>query len=302
MNAAPLPQNGSPPGGAQRRFRRILLALDAGSDDPAGLDALALLAARLQAEVFGLTVEDEAEFDLADHPGVRFVSRMSATVVRMERVTVERSRRGRAENSRRALKTVMAAHRVKASFEIRRGMVADEVIARAQDADLIVLGWGSGGFAIARPGRPGSVACAVAERSQRPVLLLRPGSPADGPMLVAYDGTPAGVRAVDAAAEIARPHRDQDEVQRGGAVTVALLTNSLGDAEAWRADIAARLASQGVGARFLHLPGALADDLIAAARQTGAALLVFGVDGANCCGSEVRAVLDRAGCSVLLVR
>lgn len=288
----------TPKGGVPGRFRRILLALDAAADDPAGLDALASLAARLQAEVHGLTVEDEEELDLADHPGVRFVSRVSTTVFRMERGVVERSQRYRAEVSRRTLAGVMAAHRVKASFEVRRGPVADEVIAKAEDADLIVLGWGSGGFAVRAPGRPGRIACAVAERSQRPVLLLHPGSPAGGPMLVAYDGTPAGEKALEAAVEIARPR----DGHAGSPVTIALLTARLSDAEAWRADVAARLAAEGMASRFMHFPAATASELIAAARQSGAALLVLGVEGPNCCGGEVRAVLDRAGCSVLLVR
>ncbi len=288
----------TPKDGVPGQFRRILLALDATADDPAGLDALASLAARLQAEVHGLTVEDAEELDLADHPGVRFVSRVSTTVVRMERGVVERSQRHRAETSRRTLAGVMAAHRVKASFEVRRGPVADEVIAQAEDADLIVLGWGSGGFAVRVPGRPGRIACAVAERSQRPVLLLHPGSPAGGPMLLAYDGTPAGEKALDAAIEIARSR----DGHAGSPVAVALLTARLSDAEAWRTDVAARLATHGITSRFLHFPGAAAADLIAAARQSGAALMVFGVEGPSCCGGEVRAVLDRAGCSVLLVR
>ena len=288
-----LPSVGETPG----RFRRILLALDAAADAP-GLVDLAKLAARLQAEVRGLAVEDDEELDLADHPGVRFVSRVSATVVRMERSAVERSRRSRTETSRRTVEGVMAAYRVKASFEIRRGPVADEVIAQAEDADLIVLGWGSDGFAMRLPGRPGRIACAVAERSQRPVLLLRPGSSASGPMLVAYDGTSAAERALDAAVEIARPR----DGATGSPIAVALLTDRLSEAEAWRVAIDARWATLGIGCRFMHLPGAAAGDLIAAARQAAAALMVFGVEGPLCCGGAVRDVLDRAGCSVLLVR
>ncbi len=291
-------ETSTPKDGAPRRFRRILLALDAAADDPAGLDALAGLAARLQAEVHGLTVEDTAELDLADHPGVRFVSRVSTTLVRMERGVVERSQRHRAETGRRTLAGVMAAHRVKASFEVRHGPVADEVIAQAEAADLIVLGWGSGGFAVRAPGRPGHIACAVAERSQRPVLLLRPGSPAGGSMLVAYDGTPAGEKALEAAVEIARPR----DGHAGSPVTVALLTARLSDADAWRTDVAARLSAHAITSRFMHFPSATAADLIAAARQSGAALMVLGVEGPSCCGGEVRTVLDRAGCSVLLVR
>ena len=288
----------APDDGARRRFHRILLALDAVADDPAGLEALAVLAARLEAEVRSLTVEDEQELDLADHPGVRFVSRVSSRVVHLERVAVERSRRNRVETSRRTVESVMAAHRVNASFEIRRGAVADELVARSEEADLIVLGWGSGGFALRLPGRPGRVACAVAERSQRPVLLLRPGSLAGGPMMVAYDGTPAGERALAAAVEIARAGNGR----AGVSIAVALLTGRLKDAELWRTDIAARLTAEGLGSRFLHLPGAGANDLLAAARQTGTALLVVGVEGPNCCGGDVRAVLERAGCSVLLAR
>ena len=287
----------------KRKVRRILLALDATTDDMAGLDEVAALAERLQAEILGLLVEDADVFDLADHPGALVVSAVSTGLRRLDRQTVERSHRVRAVASQRAVEAAMGRRRVKAHFAVRRGNIAREVIASARDADLVVIGWGSGGLSLrasGQPLRPGAIACAVAEGAERPVLLLKSGPArgpaplAPGPALVAYDGSPTADKAVAAAIELS--------LREGELLDVALLTDRLADVAAWTETLQGRLAEQGVAARFLHLAADGLPNLCALARHSGASILVLGVDGPTCCGAQVRGLLDRAECSVLLVR
>lgn len=287
--SAPAPAQ--PPAG---RFRRILLGLDPDTDDPVVLHRVAALAERLHAEIRGVFIDDDSALALADHPAVRIVSTVTATAIRLDRATVERSRRGRVAESRQAVARVMAARRVTAVFDVRRGGVADELVAASRDADLIILGWGSRGFGRRyprRPARPGSVACAVAERAEVPVMLLMTG-PASGPTVVAYDGTPAGRRALDAALDLAVT----------GNVVVALLSDRPAEAEAWRQDVLQAPPPRGTALRFVNLPAGNPAALVAATRQLNATLLAIGIADQACCGAPLRTVLDHAGCSLLLVR
>ena len=275
------------------RIRHILLGLDPTSHDPAILEQVAALAQRLRADIRMLFVEDEAALTLADNPAVRMVSTITATAYRMDRTTVERSQRGRIAASRLAIDRVMAARRVTARFEMRHGIVVDELITCAQDADLIVLGWGSRGLGkrgAHQPSRPGSVACAVAERADVPVLLLLPTSPKRGPTVVAFDGTSAAGRAIDTAIDL---------FANGNAVIAALMSDSTTQVQRWQSDLSVRHAGR---LRFQHVPNGNPATLIATARQAGASMLVLSTQGPDCCGGPTRRILDTAGCSILLVR
>lgn len=282
---------------AARRFRRILISLDAALDHPDALEAVAVLAARLHADVRGLMVEDDRSLDLAGHPGVRIVSTVTAAGGSIDGRAALRGQRARAAVIREAAARVMAARRVAADFDVRSGRADEVLLSSAHEADLVVLGWGSGGlvpYGRNRPTRPGDIACAVAERSDRPVLVLRADGPRHGPVLVAYDGGEAADRALQSALEIAAGTTET--------VHVALMTDRLANVAAWRDVLAPRIADAGLAARFVHVPGGDPATLVSATRQTGATLLAIGAEGTRCCGADVRLVLNRAACSVLLVR
>jgi nucleotide-binding universal stress UspA family protein len=287
MSSEPAPT--APP----RPFGRILLGLDPTSDDPAIPRQAADLAARLNADIRTLFVEDEEALALTENPAVRIVSTVTATTYHVDRILLERSRRGRVAASRQSIASVMAARSIATIFDVRRGVVVDELIAAADDADLIVLGWGSRGLGrrhASQPSRPGSVACAVAERSDVPVLLLLPLSPVNGPTVIAFDGTPSAARAFDAAMALSTDH---------DRVIVALITDRTAEVQRWREELSSRCSNS---LHFQHVPLGDPATLLAATRQAGAAMLVLGMDGADCCGGPLRRVLDGAGCSILLVR
>jgi nucleotide-binding universal stress UspA family protein len=169
-------------------IRRILAAVDASPGSLGALRGAADLAARLDAELLGLYVEDVTLLQLANLPVAREVRTFSATVRELD---IHRARRlidAQSGRVHRAIRTVASERQVTWTYRVRRGPVANELIAGMSEADLIVLGRAS------RPGRRrlGSTASAVLEGTTRPVLLLDRPLPAGPTALVLYDGSERG--------------------------------------------------------------------------------------------------------------
>ncbi len=283
---------------ARPRFRRILMALDPSSEDFSTIEEAAALARRLSADLLSLFVEDIDLVRLAQHSDVSAFSTLLAGPRPLAAEHLRRALKLRLERSRQACEQAAARQRIKAVFEVRQGRPVAEIVSAAPEADLVVVQWIRRDTpAVAAP--PLSpVARAVAEAATRPVLLLRPGAPADGPVLVVYGGSEVDRRALDAACEIAE--RD------GGIVEVALLADRVDQADAWSREISELLARTHVTPRFLHTPRAGLEDLCGVATRRGVSLMVLGADRATTeAGTKAetgRRVLERAGCSVLLVR
>jgi nucleotide-binding universal stress UspA family protein len=184
-------------------IRRILVALDASPHSMAALKAAAELAARLQADLLGLFVEDIALLDLADSPYAREILYPAATEAPLNRSSMESKLKAQSEQARKALETLAEHSQVRWSFRIVRGEVTAEVLAAASEFDLLAMG--KVGWSLRRQARMGSTAQGAAT-SAVPVLLL-PGHalPAGARMLVRYDGSPTSKLAVLAAVQLAWP-------------------------------------------------------------------------------------------------
>ena len=279
------------------RFRRILMALDSGYEDVSSVEAAAALAARLRAELLGLFVEDIDLVRLAELPDISAYSMLSAGRQRLATDHLKRILRMQLARCRQAVEEAAARRRIKCVFQVRQGRLVAEVLTMAGTSDLVVVGWSKGGvstpWATTRMA-PVATAQAVAEAAARSVLLLRPGGAVGGPVVVAYDGSDESRQALAAAAEIS----GGDE----GVIEVAMLTGRLDQAEAWKRDVTAALADLGAAVKFVHLPKAGLDDLCQIAEREGASLMVLGADLVLKESEPGRRLLERVGCSVLLVR
>lgn len=276
------------------KFRRILMALDPASEDLSTVEETAALARRLRAELLSLFVEDIDLVRLSQHPEFRAFSRLSAGPQPFAADDLRRALKRQLARSRDAVERAAAQQRIKAVFQVRQGRPVAEIVSAAGAADLVVVEWARR----ASPALPASsraaTVLAILEATPRPVFLLRPGTPADGPIMVVFGGSDVDRRAVHAAAEIAR--------HDGGIIEVALPTDSPEQADAWRREIVDALAPSHLTVRFLHMPKADMEDLCATATRRGVSLMVLGADpGGARCAALPRAV-ERGGCSVLLVR
>lgn len=270
-------------------IRRILVALDSSRHSLAALDAAAELAAHTQAELFGLFVEDINLLRLARLP---FASQVSATSARAEPVDsarMERELRGQAAQARRALAAAAARARVPWSFRVARGEVAAEVIAAAEEVDLITLG--KRGLA-SNGQRLGSTAHAALSSARRSLLLAQHGSPFRPPVLVVFDGSEGSREALDVAVRLARA---------AGHHLVVLLVDGTGAPSAELQEAVARgIGPHGPRVRYEGSYGANALSLSHALRRESEGFLVLS-DAGRLSSDEIRKLLQQVRNPVLVV-
>jgi nucleotide-binding universal stress UspA family protein len=181
-------------------IRRILVAVDSCSHDPAALESVVDLASRLEAELSGLFVEDINLLRSAALSFVRQVSLPTAVEEQFDATSIERQLRVRALRAEKCLATAAERKKVKWSFRTVRGRASDEVVSAAEDADLLVVERAvrpsPGEFHGAGPTRM------AASRVPRSLLLLRRRGLLGRPTLIAYDGGEDADRAVEVAARL----------------------------------------------------------------------------------------------------
>lgn len=264
--------------------RRMLMALDASASGLAAVEAAAALAARLEAELLGLFVEDINLLRLAALPFAREVGFLSAATRRLDSAGMERALRAQAARAEAVLLEAAERRNVRCSFRVVRGEVTAQLLAATQDIDLVAVG-----MTRERLPRRDPIVRAVVNTAPSSVLLLPPAAAIDLPVVVVYDGSPAAVKALSVARSLA-PGQD-------GTVTVLLA----GPPEARKAEVAQRLEGSGLEPRYRSLPGSDITDVIRLARQETAGTLVL---SAGSCREEgtLEKLLDQLDCTVLLIR
>jgi len=117
---------------------RVIVSLDAASDDRMVLDTAARVAAHLKVPLHGIFVEDEDILHLAALPFARQVTPLAGA----QPFTSEQAHlqlRAAADRARRELTIAAKRHRVKHSFEIITDG-AQNALSAATDSDVVVVG------------------------------------------------------------------------------------------------------------------------------------------------------------------
>jgi len=269
--------------------RRLMVALDASHHSLAALDAAARIAARFEAELAGLFVEDEDLLRWSRLPIGRAVDPVSAKARSVEPQAVEQELLAQAGRARRALEAAAERERVRWSFRVVRGRVGHALAEAAGELDLIALGRSS--WARSSAGRLGSTARFVVTESSSTVLLLSEGESLADPVVVLHSGGEDGARAFAAAGELAR--------QDGGRV-VLLVPGTQADAAAVAVDCAGQ--DTGIDLRVRAIPAAEPEAIASAVRAEGGRLLVLAARACADCDAGLPHFLDAAPCAVLSVR
>lgn len=248
---------------------RVILALDISPRSRAALELAALLAAEHDAELAGLFVEDLNLLHLCSLPFTREVGLLSPMSRPLALQEMEQTLRREAEAARRLLGEAAARARLRWSFQVARGRIAQELFALAAEPDLIVLG-------------------------KRPRMGVRPleQAPArSGPVVAVYDGTPSGQRALQQAARLAR----------AAGAELQLLVPAASDQAFMRLANEAAAQSAGAGPACRRLAGNDVATIAAAARLAAASVLVLNGDGRLRGGAGFATLLNEVDCPVLLV-
>ncbi|MFM9967224.1 MAG: hypothetical protein ACKVQK_02295 [Burkholderiales bacterium] len=121
-------------------MQRIVLLQQSGRHEELLLRAVADTAARLNAEVAGLFIEDIDLFHLAGMPFACEVCFPSATRRELSIARLEDSLRVLAAKARRALESVARRAELRTSFRVARGSVFAQLLAAASDCDIVIAG------------------------------------------------------------------------------------------------------------------------------------------------------------------
>jgi hypothetical protein len=132
------------------KVRRVIVGLPPEPRSRTVLEDAARLALRMQAELVGMFLEDVNLLHFAALPCAREVGIASAMRRELDVPCMERSLRALAEETRRALEAVAARVAVRWSFRVARVAAAADLLAQAEEEDLVVADIGQT-IAIERP-------------------------------------------------------------------------------------------------------------------------------------------------------
>lgn len=273
-----------------RDIQHILVALDASTHSLAALEAGAKLAADLKGELLGLFVEDINLLRLAELPCAGEVVYASSHARTLDLPRLERALRVQAAEMERALAVAAEATNVHWTFRVCRGQVTNEVLAAAQEADMVVLG--RFGRSLARRSRLGSTAQAAAAKAASTVMLLERGVVLGGPVLVLFDGAKEAFRALATAAQLLEDN-EQDLIVLVPGEDSETCGRLRAQVEGWLREQTRRARCRTVGEGLAKL--------VEAVRQEGAGTLVLPADHRT--QEELLSdLMNEVKCPVVLVR
>lgn len=168
----------------QASVRKILVAIDTSPHGSAALKAATSLATELRAELHGLFIEDMNLIRLAGLPFASEIDCSSGVCRPLDIVAMERTLQTAAEGVRRAISETAQRLRLRWSFRVFRGNVAQTMLTESLEADLILIG--------------------REESSLAPWL----GTANQGPVMIIDEGARSNDRLFDMAQRLARQYAD----------------------------------------------------------------------------------------------
>lgn len=181
-------------------FRRILVALDTSRHSRAALETAAELAELSRAEIRGLFVQDAYWYKLGKLSFISEVSELTGTVRPIQHKNIEEQIRVLEYRVKRMMQEIIGKSEIPHTWETTRGTIEDEILAAAEEADLITIGRAGH----SKKKKLGRTAQTIIERADKPVLLLKEGLTLGHPVVVVYDGSSESQHGLEIALSLAR--------------------------------------------------------------------------------------------------
>ena len=275
----------------KEEIRRIVVALDASPHSRAALKAAAQLAAELQAELLGMFVEDINLLRSAELPCAREVAYATRSTRSLDSRRLERALRAQAAELQQMLAVIAQGRKIRWTFRVARGRVATELLAAAQEGDMLVLG--RIGTSVVQRARLGSTAQTVISTARHTVVFLEHGVELGTPVLVLFDGSENALRALATAARLAR----------GDSLNLVVLVAGT-DADAYQRllqQVTNWLTEHDQHARIRPVATGIAS-LAQAVREEGGKALVLASDHTFAEQKTLCDLMEQVRCPVVLVR
>lgn len=187
--------------------RRVVVLLDGSRHAAAILEEAIAMAAREQAELVGLFVEDIDLLRAASLPFGGEIGMASGRLRHVERSLLEQRMHYQVEQARRLLAAAARPHAVRWRLEVNRDHVDTVTLAVAAEGDLLLLA-GSGLRGRFRSGLTSAAARRIASDARCTVMLLSDRRAAgEQPVLAIYEPGSTGRRTLAEAARLARGMR-----------------------------------------------------------------------------------------------
>jgi len=266
------------------KMGRVLLAMDVSPRSRTALETAAALATQLGAELAGLFVEDVNLLRVGGLPFTREFGFFSGGPRTIDIVEIEDALRREAEEAERLLAETATRLKLRWSFHIARGQIAEELFALASELDLVVLG------SRARMGIRSLEywpVDALADEIQRSREIR--------PVVAVYDSSASARRALELAQQLALSSSLELRV---------LVPGSNNDQFSSRASEArALLADAGITSVVCRrIPLAGIRELATELRREKPSVLLLGIDGRFRSGEGFATLLNELDCPVVLVR
>ena len=270
-------------------IRRILIALDASPASRAALELAADLAVRHKAELVGIYVEDINLLRSADISIVEEVGAFSAIPRRVDSRQVASELKTHARQIEEMLSSIASKANLRWSFRSVRGLIHGELLAAAEETDLIILGkrgWSEGK-------QFGSTARKLAALSPIRSLILAHKVHPDSPILVIFDGSNASKNALQTAARICTP---------GSTLTLVIPAEDQESAQALYAGLVSWIEQQEFTVQFRWVNNMTGNRISNIALVSGCDLVVMPAESELLQPETIISMIENADCAVLLVR
>jgi nucleotide-binding universal stress UspA family protein len=277
---------------AANRFneiRRILIALDASPASQAALELAVNLAERHDAELVGIYVEDTNLLHSADISFTREVGEYSAIPRQVDSQVVEHEMKARARRIEEMLSAIAGRANLQWTFRKVRGLIPGELIAAAEEMDLIILGkkgWSEGR-------QIGSTARKLAALAPVQSLILEHKVRPETPVLVLYDGSADSINALKTAARICTP---------GSTLTILVPAKDQETAQHVYTELTDWIQEQDFEIHFRWVSDLKGKRISNIALLSGCEIIVLPAKSERFQPDSILSMVENADCAVLLVR
>jgi nucleotide-binding universal stress UspA family protein len=276
------------------KIQRILVAVDASPHSRAALEAAGELAARFDAELLGLFVEDLNLLRLAGLPFTEEMGLFSAQRRRLSTGTLQRQIRIQARRAKENFTVVVERTEVSGEFHVVRGSVSQEILEASAEADIVLFG--KTGLTRPQEERLGSTAQKLVSEAPGMMMILQNGARLGAPVVLVYDGSPLAKKALQAALALL------DEESEEEALTVLTVGEGLEDCRRLRAEVEDELPPGDLNVRYRILSTSTAEKVAYRVRMEERGTVVLPAKKELVDNEALKELLTEIDVPVLLVR